>query len=403
MKDDQLLSRIEFLTGRAVDELVKGRKVADSFRLLHGREFSLEVACEHYSKAIELSKAKSGKSEKALLFRARNLDELGRHSDSISDYDTYILEQYRHHLDEKDKEHLSVVLREQSKVLNYIGYYGKAFQNLFKASKLDPTNRNVMFSLLELASNLGISRIAEDVLSKLEMHYTSDVQVYIARALYGLESKNYDETLEACRLLRVYSGKDHPQILEAIAYVLQDKFELAREALMPLMVDHESKILRAIYGYILLRISDPDANRYIYIEPDETEFLSFLSVPFIAARQSEELEENLAQVTSSSVAFDEYSSLLVVRLMLAAMRGEDNRDIRDELSENFRKSKYLPQILLHDTAGVLIRQAWDFLRDSDKIAERDYRRIDHFLSMIDDAPKIKTEDLPPRNLDERIW
>lgn len=401
-RDNHLLEHIEFLLGQVIDEIVRERGSSESFKALHGRDLSLEDACEHYTKAYEIGRATGSKDrliDNTLVMRARDLFELGKHREAIRDYDTWFLESFPPSEGRVSKLY-TAPLFEQARMLEHLGYYVQAFGNLRLALESDPSNLEVMERLLSLSDKLGLHDYSDLILSEIEKKDPGNVNTYIIKAQSYTRRKWYDEALEACHLINQYSGKYRTQLMEGYIYVLEEDYGKARKILKPVLEDMDEEIAFGLYAYSLVRTNDAKAASFIEKYKTSDEYLIWCVV-CLAVGRYDISEELLDGFEFESKTMERKTQYRILKLALSIARKREDKSILRTLEANFKQFPLLPLIVRSLPEIDLLRKTWDYLLNSGKVHKTDHARLGYLWQTIN-ASACKLDDLPPRDLKEAL-
>lgn len=389
----------EFLIGQIIDELVKVRKSAKYYRDRHGRDLSLKLANEHYSRSIELGRKAGTGGGKALLYRARNLQDLGNRDEAVADYDALFLERTPQK-DEPIQAHHVLLLYEQAQTLEYLGYYGAAFRNYRAALAYEPKDEDVMREILSLAHHLGLFDFALEVSRHWERVRPKNPVLHRQKAIGAMLQEKFEMAFEESRLAHLYLAEPRMKILDGFIYAVQGNFQTACEVLSQVLEHEGSEYDRALYACCLALAGKEGAEEYI--DRVGVASIEMRVMASLAVCRADLAQEILSRAENQPINKRDRAIFSLCKLALAAMHGDSETAEQTWLSEQFENLHLLPVCIRNTSEVVLFRRVLDHLAARGRVSEEGYTAMKPIWDMIDRAPAPRLEDLPPRNLEERV-
>ncbi|MGB2865754.1 MAG: ParA family protein [Sedimentisphaerales bacterium] len=400
--DEDIELNTHFLLGQVIDELVKERKSAKFIQEgMSESRLSIERANEHYSEAIKLSLKKYKKRGDALLFRARNMMELGKFKQALRDYDIRIMERTPKEEEEKlDDIHLTL-LYEQGEVLKHEGWYDWAFRNYRTGLLRKPANEDILEELYRLAHRLELEKFGDEIGKLWEHRSPRSSKMRRIRAIVLMNRGEYKTALEENRIANLYSSRPVLGVLDAFINLLAGDFDTACD-IMPsvLEAEREHVYTRAVYAIALALSGKKGALKFIDPHPDnsaETCVSAALACVELNVAKSALDCIKLKKASVQDVAH--YQILLAAHTALSL---KDNSKQIKAIKNLFDKRPLLPVVLGNIADVVLFRRIWEWLCKNGKLTKQNAESLNKIWRIIDKAKAPKLKDLPPRKLSERI-
>lgn len=398
---DEVEMRAHYLYGQVIDEIVKERKSAKFIQTdISEEDLSLECANEHYSKAIKFYRKKHRNSGNAIIYRARNLRELGKLRKALLDYDMRIVEIAPTEEDELEDTHLTL-LYEQGQTLEHEGWFDWAFRNYRAGLIRRPLDTKILEVLYSVSKSLGLREFTDEIGMLWEKRAPRNHMVHRMKAITFMIRGEYEAALEESRIANLYSVQRALGVVDAIIHVLAGNFDTACD-IMPKVLEAKkgNSYLRAIYTIALAFAGKEEAREFIYSHPGEYSGVyaaaALACFEFDSARNALECFE-LKKSSMEDIAI--YQILLAAHTALSS--GDNSKQIK-ATKGLFDKLPLLPVILRNEPEIILFRRIWEWLRRNGKITKQKAEPLNEIWRIIERAKAPKLKDLPARKLSERI-
>lgn len=399
--DDEIEMEAHYIFGQIVDEIVKKRKSAELIEAdVPEERLSIELANEHYSKAIKLNLKKYKKRGDALLFRARNLRGLGKFGRALRDYDMLLVETAPKEEEELADIHVTL-LYEQGRSLEHEGWFDWALRNYRAGLARKPMNEDILDVLYLVARRLGMRKFCDEIGMLWERQAPRNPLVYRRKVVSLMVRGEYKAALEENRIASHYAARPALGVLDAFINVLAGDYDTACD-IMPMAIEAQKDdlYLRAMYAVALTFAGREEAKEFIEGRP-HTDVLNCVTAALacleldIAKSALECFEPKKASIQDVT----SYHMLLATHTALSS--GDDSKQIKT-IRDLFDKRPLVPIVLRNDAEMVLFRHIWEWLRKNRKITKRNADSLNEIWRIMDRAKAPKLKDLPPRKLSERI-
>jgi len=401
--DDDIEIVAHDLFGQILDELVKKRKSAELIQADMAKErLSIEVANEHYSKAIKLYQKKYKKHGETLLYRARNLIDLGKFRQALRDYDMRIVEIAPKEEEELDDIHLTL-LYEQGKILEHKGWFDWAMRNYRAGLVRKPVNEKILKALYLVSRNLGIDKFADEIGMLWEQKEPRNPTVHRMKAITLIVRGEYKVALEEIRIANLYSAEPVTGVVSAFISLLEGDYDTACD-IMPgvLEAKKDDVYLRAIYAIALTFAGKEGAKEFIEAHPHEDEGISICVTAALACVELDIAKSALMFFESKKRTIKDIIDYQILLAAHTALNSEDNSKQIKAIRDLFDKRLLLPVVLRNSPEIILLRRIWEWLRKNGKITKQNAESLNEIWRIIDRAKAPRLKDLPPRKLSERI-
>lgn len=398
--DEGLAENSHLVFGQIVEELVRKRKSAE---LVHDERvpsaLCLELADEHYAKAIDLGLRKKHKGGPALLYRARNLRHLERHYEALASYDTYLLE-IAPKQGEKLEQHHVVVLYEQGQTLEYLGWYNWAFRNHRAALAKEPLDTDALRELSGLAFDLELIEYWQQISRLWEREAPRDPAPHWVRAYQFALVGEFDAALEETRLARLYLTDPRLGLFYAEVHLLCGQPEIACDIMPGVLEAQTDERNSAIYALALAWCEKEGARGFVSEKAEKTWALHTIAA---LALPDPKLAKNiLDRVKYEKSSMRDRAFYHAVSAACSALRSDDVAPPLQAIRELFDRHALLPVCLRDDLEMRLFRMTWDRLRTKGRLPEQSAASLKPLWTWVDEPRGPTLEDLPPRNLSEPL-
>lgn len=396
--DSSLEEDVHYRYGRVIDEIVKNRRSENLVYMEdYSRKINLELANEHYTKAIEIGLKRNKRGGNALCYRARNFKALNKPREALLDFDKRLLE-LADAEDEGSSHSRILILREQGLILEALGYHNLALQNYLVSYKEKPTDTDTVRAIFGISRRLELKEYEKEIIKILGELEPNNAGLHRLIAITYILWGNLTSAREEIEKADYYSTETSLDILKVFFHFASGSIEQAFKTIKNVLEIQDDKYNRAFYAIIAALLNKKIKDEYI-----ESNSLSDWHIICIAAISNFKIDlakKILEKVTPESMI--EKAILLALKDTCNVLNLEEDIGSLNELKKLFQKHPLLPIVFRNDAENLLFRKVCDFLKNRKELKLNQKERIATLWDIVDCVKASNLSDFNPRDVSKTL-